>query len=193
MSIRSWTRGSDESLVRVTKPRRDAGNATLLKKGGMWTYSPKVNRVIKIPSSMMNRNWMGSDFSNRDISRSDDIVDQYDHILVETRRHRGHEVYIIHSIPHEEAAVVWGREVLTIREDNIVLEHSFYDQDGVRVKSLATLAIGNRGGRTIATRQRMAKVEMEDEWTEIRVDEMEFDIKLRDFTFTLSNLQNPRE
>ena len=193
MTLRSWTRGNDESLVRVIKPRRDAGNATLAKKGSMWTYSPKVNRVIKIPSSMMNRNWMGSDFSNKEISRSDDIVDQYDHKLLETRRSRGHEVYVIQSIPHEEAAVVWGREVLKIRDDNIVLEHSFYDQDGAHVKSLLTQAIGKSGGRTIAIRQRMSKVEVEDEWTEIRVDEMEFDIKLRDTLFTLSNLQNPRE
>ena len=105
----------------------------------------------------------------------------------------GHEIYAIESIPNEDAAVVWGREVLRIRDDYILLEHLFYDQDDVLIKSLESLEIGERGGRTVATRQRMARVEMEDEWTEIYVEEMEFGVELRNGLFTLSNLRNPRE
>ena len=70
MSMRAWTVGDERSLVRVTAPRRDAGNGTLLDDDSMWTYSPRVNRVIKVPSSMMSQSWMGSDFSNKDISRA---------------------------------------------------------------------------------------------------------------------------
>lgn len=193
MSLRSWTRGNEESLVRVTQPRRDAGNATLTIDNNMWSFSPKVNRVIKMPSSMMNQSWMGSDFSNNDVTRADDIIEEYEHTLIETVEEDGHEVYVIQSIPHEEAAVVWGREVLRIRDDYIVLEHAFYDQDDILVKTLETLAIDQLGGRTVATHQRMAKTETEDEWTEIFVEEIEFDIDLSDSLFTLSNLRNPRE
>ena len=193
LSMRSWTRGNEDSLVRVTKPRRDAGNSTLTKDNNMWSYSPKVNRVIKIPSSMMNQNWMGSDFSNKDISRADDIVDQYEHTLLETLGMDGHKVYVIQSVPNEDAAVVWGREVLKVRDDNILLEHAFYDQDDILVKSMLSLEIDERGGRTIPTRQRMAKAETENEWTEIYVEDMEFDIELNNLLFTLSNLQHPRE
>jgi hypothetical protein len=31
MSIRSWTQGDKTSLVRVTRPKKDAGNGTLIK------------------------------------------------------------------------------------------------------------------------------------------------------------------
>ncbi len=31
--------------------------------------------------------------------------------------HEGHVVYVIESIPHEDAAVVWGKEVLRVRDD----------------------------------------------------------------------------
>ena len=193
MTLRSWTRGSEESLVRVTKPKRDAGNGTLILGDNMWTYSPKVNRVVKIPASMMNQNWLGSDFSNRDISRADDIVDSYEHALLETVRRDGRTVYVIESIPHEDAAVVWGKEVLAIRDDNIVLRQDFYDQSGILVKSLTSLQIGRLGGRTVPVRQRMTKAETEGEWTEIRIHEMEFNIRLSDVLFTRSNLKNPRE
>ena len=45
MSMRVWTEGQSRSLVRVTAPSKDAGNATLLIDKSMWTYSPKVNRI----------------------------------------------------------------------------------------------------------------------------------------------------
>ena len=193
MTIRAWTRGQDQTLVRVVEPKKDRGNGTLIDDNNMWTYSPKINRVIKVPSSMMGQSWMGSDFSNKDIARADDIIDQYEHRFLSERVVDGVTVYEIESIPHEDAAVVWGREVLSIRDDYVVLEHAFYDQDGDLVKALRSSEIGEMGGRTIALRQRMSKVETPDEWTEISVNSVEYDVELRDEVFTLSNLRNPRD
>jgi len=193
MSMRSWTRGSKHSLVRVTAPRKDAGNGTLMVDNSMWSYSPKVNRVIKVPSSMMGQSWMGSDFSNKDVSRADDIVDQYTHTLLATEEHEGHEVFVIEAIPHEDSAVVWGKEILRVRDDYVLLAEEFYDQEGALVKAMSTLEVGKMGGRPLAIRQRMAKADSDDEWTEIRFDSVEFDVDLSDSLFTRSNLQNPRD
>jgi outer membrane lipoprotein-sorting protein len=192
MSMQSWTQGSKRSLVRVTLPQKDRGNGTLMVDNSMWNYSPKVNRVIKVPSSMMGQSWMGSDFSNKDVSRSDDIVDQYTHRLLETSEMDGKQVYLIESIPLEEAAVVWGREVLRIREDLILLEQSYFDQDGELVKKLEALEIGQMGGRVIVTRQRMTKIDEPQEWTEMQVKSMNYDVAVEDNMFTLANLRNPR-
>jgi outer membrane lipoprotein-sorting protein len=193
MSMRGWTSGSKKSLIRVTAPKKDAGNGTLMVDNNMWSYAPKVNRVIKVPSSMMGQSWMGSDFSNKDVSRADDIVDQYDHTLLATEEVDGRTVWTIESVPHEEAAVVWGKEVLRIRDDDVLLRQEFWDQDGVLVKTLETLEIGEMGGRTIALRQRMAKTGTDDEWTEFSVQSMKFDIEISDNVFTRSYLQNPRD
>lgn len=193
MSMRAWTEGEERSLVRVTEPVRDRGNGTLMDDNRMWTYSPKINRVIKVPSSLMNQSWMGSDFSNKDVSRADDIIDQYRHTLLDQREEEGHTVYTIEAVPLEDAAVVWGREVLEIRGDYVVLAHRFYDQDGELVKALESLEIGEMGGRTVAIRQRMAQVDADDEWTEIRMSEVEYGVDHPDSLFTLSNLRNPRD
>jgi outer membrane lipoprotein-sorting protein len=64
MTIRAWTKGEDESIFWIASPPKDYGNGTLKKGEQMWIYNPKVNRVIKIPPSMMSQAWMGSDFSN---------------------------------------------------------------------------------------------------------------------------------
>ena len=193
MSMRAWTKGNDKSLVRVIEPKKDRGNATLTDDNKMWSYSPKINRVIKIPSSMMGQSWMGSDFSNNDISRAEDIVDEYEHTVLSIEQRDGIAVHIIEAIPHEDAAVVWGREILMIRADHIVLEHAFYDQDDELVKKLLTLEIVEMGGRTIAKRQRMSEIETPDEWTEILVDDVQYEVDIGDNLFTLSNLRNPRD
>ncbi len=193
MTMRAWTKGDDKALVRVVEPAKDRGNGTLTDKNNMWTFSPKVNRVIKIPSSMMGQSWMGSDFSNKDVAKMDDIIDQYTHTLIDTREEEGVTLYEIESIPLEDAAVVWGREVLLIRSDNVVSEHRFYDQDDILVKTLTSLEIGELGGRMVALRQRMQKVDVTDEYTEIQVLSAQYEIELPDSMFTLSNLRNPRD
>ena len=193
MTMRSWTLGEKQSLVRVIEPKKDAGNGTLLLDKQMWTFTPNINRVIRIPSSMMNQSWMGSDFSNKDIARSDDILDEYNHKLLTTELHDGHQIHIIESVPKEDAAIVWGKEILKIRDDNLLLEHAFYDQAMKKVKFLTTLKIEVMGGRTLATRQRMNNVEKPGEWTEVIVHSAEFNIDIPKSTFTLSNLRNPRQ
>ena len=192
MSMRAWSEGDKLSLVRVIRPKKDAGNGTLLKDNDMWSYSPKINRIIKIPSSMMSQGWMGSDFSNKDISKSTDILDQYDHSLTATNEENGHTVYTIEAIPHEDAAIVWGKEILIVRDDFVMLEEQFWDQDGELVKVMKAHDVVEMGGRQVARVMRMGKLETPEEWTEMTVSEFEFDIELPPGVFTLSNLRNPR-
>jgi outer membrane lipoprotein-sorting protein len=194
MSMKAWSSGSKKTLVRVTAPPRDEGNATLvLDDNKVWSFAPKINRVIRIPSSMMSQSWMGSDFSNKDISRTDEIVEQYDHQLLRIDEHEGHKVYVIESIPHEDAAIVWGKEISHIRDDYVELQHQFLDQDMQTVKTLNTLDIQEMGGRMFAVQQRMNLHEKQDEWTEVSVQVLDFDREVPDYLFTLSNLRNPRQ
>jgi len=192
MTMRVWTRGMKDALVRVIKPKKDKGNATLTKNDKMWTFSPKTNRIIKIPSSMMNQSWMGSDFSNNDVAKADNLLKHYTHTLVGTETHEGQRVFVIKAVPFEEAPVVWGFEVVKVRADHLLLEQAFYDQDNLLVKKMETREIEKMGGKLIATIQRMQKIETPDEWTEIVVKEAEFKINVSDSLFTLSNLRNPR-
>lgn len=192
MTMRMWTEGDETSLVRVTEPARDAGNGTLMRETNMWTFTPRVNRIIKVPSSMMSQSWMGSDFSNKDVSRSTDILRDYEHRLLEVREEGGHHVYVVESVPHEDAPVVWGRQVVHIRDDFILLEEQYWDQDGILVKTMKAQNVREMSGRTVATVMRMSQEEQPGEWTQIETLSIEFDLELPEGLFTLSNLRNPR-
>jgi outer membrane lipoprotein-sorting protein len=190
--MRVWTKGQEDGIFRITSPPKDAGNATLKRGREMWTFNPKVNRVIKLPPSMMSQSWMGSDFSNNDLAKSDSLLKDYSHSLTGTETHEGKTVYIIKSVPKPEAPVVWGMETLKIREDHIFLSEVFYDEDLKPVKIMTAHDIQMLGGKLFPKVWRMRKADVEDEYTELSYSELTFKKDLPDNLFTLSNLRNPR-
>ncbi|MBW1989057.1 MAG: outer membrane lipoprotein-sorting protein [Deltaproteobacteria bacterium] len=192
MTIHAFTEGLDKSIFWVTAPPKDAGNGTLKLGSRMWTYNPKVNRVIKLPPSMMSQSWMGSDFSYNDLSRSDTILEDYEHALRETKTVDGMTVYVIDSPARPTAPVVWGKIVFEIREDYVLLYEGYFDEDGVLVKEMKTLEIGEMGGRVLPLEMRMAKVEEEDEYTLFYYESVQFGVSLPANLFTASALKNPR-
>ena len=114
-------------------------------------------------------------------------------ILTATEQRGGHRFYTITSVPHEDAAVVWGKEVLIVRDDYVLMEQQFWDQDGILVKKLEATEVKQMGGRSVASILRMGDIDSPEEWTQLTISQIEFDIELPAQMFTLSNLRNPRQ
>ena len=191
LTIKAWTQGTQDSLFYIVAPPKDKGNGTLKKGSEMWTYNPKVNRVIKLPPSMMSQAWMGSDFSNNDLAKSDSILEDYTHSLEGTDTHDGKKVYIIKAMPKPAAPVVWGMQKLRIREDFILLQETFYDEAMQPVKIMTGSDIQMLGGKLFPKAWKMHKAGATEEFTRLDYLELEFKSDLPDRLFTLSALRNP--
>ena len=189
-SLISWTRGREDALIRFTEPARDAGNATLKQGDKMWTYSPKLNRTIRLPYSLMSQSWAGSDFSYNDLSRTDDLLRHYTLTITAVSNVDEHTIYTIEAVPHDDAPVVWGKEEWVMRDDHVMVSQTFYDQSMEPLKRMETLEIGEMGGRVLPLRMRMNKLDEPDNYTEIRYDSAEFDLELEDRLFTVFSLQS---
>lgn len=189
MTLRGWTQGERDSIFRVVSPPRDSGNGTLKKGAEMWTYNPKVNRVIKLPPSMMSQSWMGSDFSNDDLAKSDSLLHDYAHFLEGTERHEGKTVYLIRSEPLPRAPVIWGLQRLKIREDLVLLEQVFYDEDRQPVKILVSESLQMMSGRIFPRRMTMRKVDAPGSFTAVEYLEIRFLESLPDDLFTITSLK----
>ena len=190
--IKAWTKGEKDSLFTIIAPAKDKGNGTLKKGREMWMYNPKVNRVIKLPPSMMSQAWMGSDFSNNDLSKAETLIKDYIHTIIGTETHEGKKVYVIKSMPKPEAPVVWGMQKIKVREDRIFLSQEFYDEDLQLVKALTTLQIQMLGGKLYPRVWKMQKADVKDEYTLLKYKELVFDEDLPDRLFTLSSLKTPK-
>lgn len=189
-SLKAWTRGREDAVIRFTAPARDAGNAMLKLENRMWTFNPKLNRSIRLPNSMMSQSWAGSDFSYNDLSRSDKWLRHYTLTLGETRHEDGHAIYTVQAVPREDAPVVWGMEEMVIRDDYVLLELTYYDQDMQPVKQMRSLEVAELGGRMMAVSMRMVDLEQPEQFTEVHYDDMQFDIELEDRMFTVFALKS---
>jgi outer membrane lipoprotein-sorting protein len=192
LRMKAWTQGDDDALVRFVAPAQDAGNATLKLGDDTWVFNPKLNQVIRLPASMMAQSWMGSDFSYDDLSKANDVLTEYTHRLVGTAQGGGHAIYTIEAIPKPAAPVVWGKQVIKVRDDGVMVAETFYDQDMKPVRSMTTDVIATLGGRPYPKVMTMRPSDDPGKWTRIETLSGEFDSSIPGYLFTLSNLQNPR-
>jgi outer membrane lipoprotein-sorting protein len=158
----------------------------------MWSYNPKINRAIKLPPSMMSQSWMGSDFSNDDLAKSDRILEDYDHRILEKRIDDEHTLYLIESIAREEAPVVWGKQILEVRDDNIMLKQQFYDEDMILIKEMVAEDLVDFSGRLFPKTWTMRRVDEEDRYTRLEYQALDFDVEIEDRLFTLTSLKSKK-
>ena len=102
------SQGTQNALVRIQQPKKEAGTATLKVDNNIWNYLPKVSRTIKIPSSMMMASWMGSHFTNDDLVKDSQLVRDYFLEIAFEGDRDGAPVYEFLLTPRPEAPVVWG-------------------------------------------------------------------------------------
>lgn len=126
------SQGQAYSYFRILAPKKDQGIATLKRENEMWNYLPKINRVIKVPPSMMMNAWMGSDFTNDDLVKQTTLSEAYTLSLVSLA-----DTYEVTLIPKAETVTVWGRIVYTVLKSPLIPQaQTFFDDKGVAVREL---------------------------------------------------------
>ena len=67
LEFKSWAETDGSSMTLITAPAREKGQSFMKMGSNMWSWNPTIQRLVKMPPSMMSQGWMGSDFSNNDI------------------------------------------------------------------------------------------------------------------------------
>lgn len=191
LETRVWSKGTDRALVLIVKPAKEAGTATLKAADNIWNYLPKVERVIKIPSSMMMGSWMGSHFTNDDLVKDSRMIRDY-FITIDFEGERdGAAIWEFQLLPRPEAAVVWGKILLEVRQADLMpIRQRYYDEDGALARTLTFSAYQEMGGRLVPTHMEMRPADHPDEYTRVIYDDLKFDVDLDDSFFSLRRLRN---
>jgi outer membrane lipoprotein-sorting protein len=185
LAMQSWTKGMDDTFIRVLSPRKDRGVATLKIDKEMWNYFPKINKVIKVPPSMMMGSWMGSDFTNDDLVREVSLVEEY---LV-SKIIEG-ENYRLILIPKENTVTVWGKIEFIVNQQTLLpLEQNYFNEKGEKVRSMIFSEIRDFSGKKMPAIMTMMPLNKTGHKTVIEYVDAEFDVDIGDNIFTLRNLQ----
>jgi len=136
IEFKGWAITGGQALTLVTAPAKEKGQTFLKSGNNLWSWNPTIQRLIKLPPSMMSQGWMGSDFSNDDILKESSLVKDYTHKLVGTESIGGLKCHKIEMIPLESAGVVWGKINLWISTvDYFEMKSEYYDEEGYLVKT----------------------------------------------------------
>ena len=189
LDMEIWTEGLDRTFVRISSPRKEAGTATLRIENEMWNYFPKINKVMKVPPSMMMSSWMGSDFTNDDLVKESSMKKDYSGSLLSPP---GAEegFYYVEFIPREDSPIVWGRIVVQVRkQDYIPVRQEFFDERGRLMRVMVLSDIRPLGGRVIPAVMELIPVNKEGNRTIVTYTDAVFDKELPADVFSLRNLQ----
>lgn len=190
LKLKVWTQRPEKSFIRILSPAKEAGVGSLRIKDEMWNYLPKVERIVKVPPSMMLQAWMGSDFTNDDLVKESSMIDDYTHELIGEENIKGELAYRVKSVPKADAAVVWGKLIYHVRKRDLMpLGFDYYDERGRLLKSLTFSAVAEMDGRQLPTRWEMRPTDKPENATVIRVKEIRFDRSIPTKIFTLRNLR----
>lgn len=193
VAMKIWSVEPDYAMVYVTAPARDKGSVTLKRKNEVWNWLPSVQRVIKLPPSMMLQSWMGSDFTNDDLVRQSSIIDDYTHTLLGEESIDGRPSWKVSLVPRPGAGVVWGKVVMWIsKEDYLQLRTDFYDEDGQQVRTFTGSMIRKFGDRTLPAHFEMVPVNEPGKKTVLHYNELRFDKDYEPSFFSEQNMKRVR-
>jgi len=150
----------------------------------MWNYIPAIERTIKIPPSLMLQPWLGSDFTNDDLVKESSLVNDYTHKLLDAAP----GTYVVEALPKPQAAVVWGKIVLTTRTDFVPLKQEFFDEHGRLMRTLSYSDVRRHDGHDLPTHWEMKPADKPGKYTTILIKTAQYDRSMDGGLFSLRNL-----
>jgi outer membrane lipoprotein-sorting protein len=191
VTMKTWAKGEDFSLILITGPARDKGTAYLKRAKEIWNYVPNIDRMIKMPPSMMSQSWMGSDFSNDDLVRESSTIDDYMHRIVRSETYNGYNCWVLELVPKPESSIVYGKVLMWVAKDLYVqLKVENFDEDGILVSSVLFDAIKDLGGRKIPSKMEVIPADKKNQKTVLEYLDARFNFDIKESFFSQQNLKN---
>ena len=190
MRLEGWSKGKEKTLMRILSPLKEKGTATLKSGNSIYSYLPRTDRTIRLTTGMMMGSWMGSHFTNDDLIKESRMEEDYDPAISFEGERDNQDIIEFTLIPKPDAAVVWGKVVMTVLSDgHLPLIQHYYDEDMNIARSITFSKIKLLAGRSIPAVMRVVPADKPNEYTELVYEELEFDVELSDAFFSLANLK----
>jgi hypothetical protein len=190
MRLEGWSKGKEKTLMRILSPLKEKGTATLKSGKSIYSYLPRTDRTIRLTTGMMMGSWMGSHFTNDDLIKESRMEEDYDPAISFEGKRDNQNIIEFTLIPKPDAAVVWGKVVMTVLSDgHLPLIQHYYDEDMNIARSITFSKIKLLAGRSIPAVMRVVPADKPNEYTQLVYEELEFDVELSDAFFSLANLK----
>ena len=189
LTMKSWSKGTDYSIVLITAPAKEKGQVFLKRENEMWNWIPSIERLIKVPPSMMMQSWMGSDFTNDDLVKESSIVNDYDHSLLGNETIDVSACWKIQLLPKPDAPVVWGKVISWVDKNYNQRKLEYYDEEGTLVNTMYLSEIKLMNDREIPTRMEMVPAGEKGKKTVVEILSAIYEKPIPDSYFSIQNMK----
>jgi hypothetical protein len=183
-------------LIVFHEPRSVAGTRFLTmenpgREDDRWIFLPERGRVQRIAAADGSKSFVGTDFSNDDISSSDRDAGLDTHSLLREEDLGGNPCYVIQSVP-KDSSYQYSKMVQWIDKNSRVCHKiELYDKRNVLVKTLEILKLEDKDGRLSPMQTRMT-THAAGTYTQINVDLIRYDAPIPEGFFTQEYLATGR-
>lgn len=188
---KSYDDGTEKRLIRFLSPADIEGTTMLIYdydmgQDDMWIYLPALNRSRRIVSSEKGKSFMGSEFTNADMSSPP--TEDFDHKII----NETDEYYIIESTPinrEKEDEYGYSHKISTIDKNNyIVSKMDFYDSFDELFKTILIKDVKEISGDKYIISHMTAENLSNGRSSEIIMSEIRTGTQIRDDLFDITNL-----
>ncbi len=191
LEMKMWSKGKERALIVIEKPSRDRGTATLKVEKNLWNYLPRISRTIRIPPSMMLSSWMGSDFTNDDLVRDSSFLDDFHgKLLGKSTDPAG---WLVELTAKKDTVGLWQKIEYVLSEDcRLPLRARYYDRKGRLSRVMTFDKVKRFGDRDVPSHMLLVPTDKKGYKTEMFYEQIRFDAKVSESTFSLSSLERKR-
>lgn len=193
MELKTWTKGEEKALIVIQSPPREKGMATLMVGDNLWNYFPRIRRTIRIPPSMMQSSWMGTDFTNDDLVRETSLDEDYNYKLVGPSEDPNG--WLVRFTAKPDVAGLWERFDLVLSPDGrLPIQAKYFDRKGRHARTLYWDQIKIFDDRRIPAHMTLVLRDEDKKGhkTEMTYINIEFNVDIPAGTFSLSELERKR-
>ena len=177
----------EDVLIRYQKPKKVKNNAFLIKNNGddIWIYFPRTRRVRKLASHAKKQKALGSDFSYKDFSGSEEWKKDY---YVKHEFSGEDNNYLLAFTPRPEVDTGYDALKIFVNKLNYYPDRIQYFKKGEHYKTLTFKDVEDIQGIPTAMIMHMEN-HIEDSETTMKILEMKYDVNFDDDFFTERNLK----
>lgn len=198
-SEKRWTmerlgaHGRSKTIIRFTYPAEVKGVGLLVvnspnRASDQWMWTPAIERDRRITLHDRSTRFFGTDFTFEDLEERD--VDRYDYTLLGEEAVDGVDCWKILSTPKQSKASQYSKSIVWIRNDSYAFARiDFYVGDQA-VRQMNYQNIVNVQGYWTPT-ETVVKDLRRGTLTRLAVDKVEYDLPLKEESFTQQALRRP--
>jgi outer membrane lipoprotein-sorting protein len=199
MASKLFENGATEKrIIRFLSPAEVNGTGMLIydydeRTDDMWIYMPALRKTRRIISNEKNKSFMGSEFSNADMSAPN--LEDFDYTVSGSEFIEGTDCWIIEVVPVDEDVmdeVGYDRQVAWVgKHDFVFRKAEYYDEDDELFKRMITSDIremGSSGKKYIATRMEINNIQ-NGRRSVMTIDKIQYNPDVKEDYFTLAYLE----